>query len=77
MTRPSEITRPHRLDTVRYEQRVVNAALALYETMVSSGGDLDRVTLAYVFGPRIDRAVLGLMDACHDVEHHAHVVRTA
>jgi hypothetical protein len=81
MTRSLDATTRSRLSSVpdpeatrsrlaRAERRVLAAALALYRSMVASGADLDRVTLAYVYGPRVDDAVLGLMDACHDAEHH-------
>lgn len=49
--------------------RVAAAAQRWYETLLSSGGSLDQLTLAYVFGTHASRATLELLDACFDVEH--------
>lgn len=52
------------------EAGLVRTALRWFDAMTSGAGDLDRVTLEFVYGPRAGTAVLDLMDACHDVEHH-------
>jgi hypothetical protein len=65
---PSPI--PERPSGLRFEAALVRAALNWFDVMMGSGADLDRVTLSYVYGNRAAPAVLDLMDACQDIEHH-------
>lgn len=55
-------------DSPHYEAAVVRAALDWFRVMLDSGSDLDRTTLAFVYGRDAAPAALNLMDACHDVE---------